>query len=152
MDMFEEAQALFGMIQMLGLTQEEVAKRLGVSQSYIANKLRLLRFSQRIREQIRAGQLSERHARALLRLHDDEDILFFIKKIKEDSLTVQTTEELVEAHLALLSSGGISDVVALIERVIHSYTETIRERGVRLKKTVEEGDGCATLSFRLEAI
>lgn len=151
MDMFEEAQALCGMIQMLGLTQDEVAKKLGVSQSYIANKLRLLRFSERVREQIRTGELSERHARALLRLHEDEDILLFIGKIKRESLTVQMTEELVEAHLSLCEGGGLSDVVALIERVVHAYTETIHQRGVRIKKVVEEGDGCTTLSFTLEA-
>ena len=152
MDMFEEAQALCGMIQMLGLTQEEVAKRLGVSQSYIANKLRLLKFSQRTREQIRTGELSERHARALLRLHEEEDILFFIKKIKEESLTVQTTEELIEAHLALDDGGGLSEVVALIERVVHAYSDTIHQRGVRMRKVVEERDGCTTLEFTLEAI
>ena len=150
MDMFEEAQALCGMIQMLGLTQEEVAKKLGVSQSYIANKLRLLRFSPKAREQIQAGELSERHARALLRLQDEEDILFFIRKIKDESLTVQTTEDLVEAHLALTEGGGLSEVVALIERLVHAYGDTIHQRGVRVRKVVEEGERTVTLSFTLE--
>lgn len=152
MDMFEEAQALCGMIQMLGLTQEEVARKLGVSQSYIANKLRLLKFSQRAREQIRQGELSERHARALLRLHEEEDVLFFIRKIKEESLTVQMTEELVEAHLALTEGGGLSEVVALIERLVHAYTETIHQRGVRLKKVVEEGADGVSLTYTLQRI
>lgn len=152
MDMFEEAQALYGMIQMLGLTQDEVARKLGVSQSYIANKLRLLKFSPRVREKIREGNLSERHARALLRLSLEEDILFLIEKIREDALTVQSTEEIVEAHLALFAGGGMADVVALIERVVHSYTETVHNKGFKIRKVVEEGDGEMTLTFTLQAI
>ena len=152
MDMFEEAQALCGMIQMLGLTQDEVARKLGVSQSYIANKLRLLKFSSRVREKIREGNLSERHARALLRLSCEEDILFLIEKIREDALTVQSTEEIVEAHLAFFAGGGMSDVAALIERVVHSYTETIHNKGFKVRKVVEEGEGEMTLTFTLQAI
>ena len=152
MDMFEEAQALSGMIQMLGLTQDEVAKKLGVSQSYIANKLRLLKFSPSVREKIRESGLSERHARALLRLPHDEDILFFVEKIRGDSLTVQSTEELVDAHLAFSDSSDISEVALLIERVVGSYMETIYSRGIRLKKIVEQGEDVATLTFHLEAI
>ena len=152
MDMFDEAQALCGMIQMLGLTQEEVAKRLGVSQSYIANKIRLLRFSPYVREQIRISGLSERHARALLRLQGDEDILFYVKKIKEEALTVQTTEELVDAQLSHTEGGGVADAVSLLEQVIRSYADAIHQRGVRIKKVVEENDGSTTLSLTLEAI
>ena len=152
MDMFDEAQALCGMIQMLGLTQDEVAKRLGVSQSYIANKLRLLKLSPEVRERIRQGELSERHARALLRLSDERDILFLIDKIREDRLTVQSTEELVDAHLALACGGGVSEVAELIERVVRSYTEAIRDKGVKMRRVVEENGERATLTFTLEAI
>lgn len=152
MDMFDEARSLSGMIEMLGLTQDEVAKRLGVSQSYIANKLRLLKFSDAVREKIRKTHVSERHARALLRLCREEDILFFLDKIREDSLTVQCTEELVDAHLSVGDGGNVYEVVALIERVIHAYTETVCSQGVRMKKVVEEKDGAATLTLTLEAI
>ena len=50
MNMFEEARALYGTIKMCGVTQEEIAKKLSVSQSYVANKLRLLKFSARMQE------------------------------------------------------------------------------------------------------
>ena len=152
MDMFEEAQALCGMIQMLGLTQDEVAKRLGVSQSYIANKIRLLRFSPTVREQIRCSGISERHARALLRLQNDTDILFLVNKIKEEGLTVQTTEELVDAQIALCDGAGITGAVTLIERVMYSYTDAIHQKGVRIKKVVEESEGAVTLSYTVARI
>ena len=64
----EEAAAIAQLVQRWGLSQEEAARRLGKSQSAVANKLRLLRLPETVVEQIRQGDLSERHARALLRL------------------------------------------------------------------------------------
>ena len=64
----EEAAAIAQLVQRWGLSQEEAARRLGKSQSAVANKLRLLRLPEAVVEQIRQGDLSERHARALLRL------------------------------------------------------------------------------------
>ncbi len=151
MDMFDEAQALAGMIHMLSLTQDEVAVRLGVSQSYIANKLRLLRLSPRVREKIREHSLSERHARAILRLPSEENALSMIERIARDSLTVQSTEQLVDALLSAKGDEGVIETVTLIERVVYSYLDTIHNLGVRIKKTVEEKDGVATLTFMLEA-
>ena len=52
MNMFEEARAVYGILRISGTTQEEAAKKLGVSQSYIANKLRLLKFSQPMQDLI----------------------------------------------------------------------------------------------------
>ena len=73
MNMFEEARTISGMIQMLGMTQSEVAKKLGTSQSYVGNKVRLLNLSEGIQKKILDLGLSERHARALLRLDDMEE-------------------------------------------------------------------------------
>lgn len=151
MDMFEEANALLGMIRMLSLTQEEIAGRLGVSQSYVANKLRLLKFSQGVREKIIARGLSERHARALLRLEDEEAILALIEQIARDALTVQSTEELVEALLLCADKRGVIETVSLIERLVYSYMNTIHTLGVRIRKTVEEKDGVAVLTFTVES-
>lgn len=70
---FEEAQAMEELIRRFGLKQEELAVRLGSAQSTVANKLRLLRLSQEERDIITDTGLSERHARALLKI-DDEDM------------------------------------------------------------------------------
>ena len=150
MDMFEEANALLGMIRMLSLTQEEIAGKMGVSQSYVANKLRLLRFSPAVREKIVANGLSERHARALLRLEEENTIFALIEQIARDALTVQATEELVDALLAASDKGGAIETVYLIERLVYSYMSTIHGFGARLRKTVEEKDGTVTLTFFVE--
>ena len=152
MDMFEEASALLGMIRMLSLTQEEIASRLGVSQSYVANKLRLLKFSPRVREKIIASGISERHARTLLRLEGDDTILHMIEQISRDALTVQSTEELVEALLLNKGRDGVLEAVSLIERLVYSYMETIKNHGVRIRKTVVDNEGFTTLTFTIEAV
>ena len=73
LDFVEEAEGLRRLIRMFGLRQEEAARRIGKSQSAVANKLRLLRLSQEERDIITDTGLSERHARALLKI-DDEDM------------------------------------------------------------------------------
>ena len=73
MNMFEEARSIKGMMEMLKITQEEMAKKLGVSQSYIANKIRLLKLGEEAERIVLDGRLTERHARCVLRLDDPEE-------------------------------------------------------------------------------
>ena len=70
LNMFEEAAAISALINLYGLTQDEVAEKLSSSQSYVANKLRLLRFSDEEQMLLLEKHLTERHARALLRVSD----------------------------------------------------------------------------------
>ena len=70
LDFVEEAEGIWQLIRLFGLSQEQAARRLGLSQSAVANKLRLLRLPQDVLERLRTEGLSERHARALLRLPD----------------------------------------------------------------------------------
>ncbi len=95
MNMFEEARSLDGMIKMRRLSQNQAAKMLGVSQSYVANKIRLLGLKKEHQDRIIATRLSERHARALLRLEEDlrSDAL---EKIIERGLTVSESEALID--------------------------------------------------------
>ena len=74
LDCMEEARAIAGLIESTGMTQQEAARRLGKSQPAVANKLRLLRLPGWVQEIVEEGQLSERHARALLRLEREEDL------------------------------------------------------------------------------
>ena len=92
----EEAEACQAILVEHGLTQEALARRLGRSPSAVANRLRLLRLPGAVREQLRTLNLSERHARALLRLEDEEDQLYAVKTAGAKKLTVRQLEALVE--------------------------------------------------------
>ena len=95
----EEAAAIARLIATYGLSQEQAAERLGKSQSAIANKLRLLRLPGTVVELLQQGDLSERHARALLRLADEEEQLAAAKTIIARGLNVAQTEEYIELLL-----------------------------------------------------
>ena len=95
----EEAECYSSLLEVYGLTQEELATRLGKSQSFIANKLRLLKLAPAVQAAISAANLSERHARALLSLRDEALQLSTIEKISEKGMSVKETETLVEKTL-----------------------------------------------------
>ena len=92
----EEAAAIAGLIKNYGLSQEQAAEKLGKSQPAIANKLRLLRLSPECMALLRENGLSERHARALLRLTDEEDRLAALRHIVACGCNVAQTEEYIE--------------------------------------------------------
>lgn len=93
---FEEAESFQKLMGLYGLTQEEVAEILGKSQSYVANKTRLLKLDPEVITAISENGLTERHARALLRVPDKEIQLEVIDKVAKKGYTVKKTEELVE--------------------------------------------------------
>ena len=92
----EEAEAYRNLLYRHGLTQEELAASLGKSQSAVANKVRLLKLSSAIREIIKDNSLSERHARALLRLEDEKEQINALKKITDKKLNARQTDELID--------------------------------------------------------
>lgn len=102
----EEAQSYYHLINDHGLTQEEVAQKVGKSQSTIANKLRLLRLSDSVRKQVIDQSLSERHARALLRLPDEVMQAEVLDKVIKNKLNVKKTEELIEKTRERLVTGN----------------------------------------------
>lgn len=93
---FEEAEAISTMIDMFGLTQEDVAVRLGKTQSTIANKMRLLKISRSERKMIIEYGFTERHARALLKVESPEVRMEIIQEIYERKLNVENTERLID--------------------------------------------------------
>lgn len=99
LDFFEEANGFKRLIEQFGLTQEEAARKVGRTQSAVANKLRLLRLSQQNMELIRCNNLTERHARALLRLNDEADRINVTNYIIEHELNVSRTEEYIDEFL-----------------------------------------------------
>lgn len=92
----EEAQAYNRLIEEYGMTQSELAERVGKKQSTISNKIRLLALPEDIQEEVIQNKLTERHARALLKLDDDEVRKFVVERIVSHGLNVRQTEKLID--------------------------------------------------------
>ena len=92
----EEAEAYKRLIEEHGLTQEELAARVGKDRSTVANALRLLRLPDAIKQAIVAGELSMGHARALLAIHDEGDLRKAAEKVIAEALSVRAVESLVQ--------------------------------------------------------
>ncbi len=92
----EEAMGYVSLMKNFNLTQEALAQRLGKSQSTIANKIRLLKMSESVRNQLLESGLSERHARALLKLDTEDDQIKAIHEIADKGLTVSQAEKRID--------------------------------------------------------
>ena len=100
LDFLEEAEGLQRLIRMFGMSQEEAARRIGNSQSAVANKLRLLKLPRDVLEALRQNGLSERHGRALLRLPDGESQRAALAAILEQGMTVAAADAYIDALLS----------------------------------------------------
>ena len=96
---FEEAEGYLNLIREHGFTQEELARRLSKNQSTIANKLRLLKLPKNVKTAVLKYGLTERHARSILRLHDERAQRKLIERVKNEGLSVKQTEDMVEREL-----------------------------------------------------
>ena len=96
----EEAEGYQNLIRDHGLSQDELARRLGKNQSTIANKRRILKLPMAVNRMLLQYSLTERHARALLRLHDEEMQMHVIQIIVQQNLNVKATEDLVERTIS----------------------------------------------------
>ncbi len=103
LSMFEQAGAIAALIDIYSLTQEQIAAHLSASQSYVANKLRLLKLSEQERELITEGRLTERHARACLKIKDGDMRISVIEHVIAHGLNVSATEEYIDRKLCMLS-------------------------------------------------
>jgi ParB family chromosome partitioning protein len=138
LQIFEEAEGIRRLIEEWGVTQEEAASRLGKSQSAIANKLRLLRLSESERAMISQAGLTERHARALLRIEKEEPRIRLLQKIIEENLNVRQTEELINEEIEQSERPQIiknkrtfviKDVRLFLNTIRHAV-DTMRQSGI----------------------
>ncbi|HHV25597.1 MAG TPA: nucleoid occlusion protein [Tissierellia bacterium] len=146
----EEAEGYYNLIKDHGFTQQELAEKLGKSQSTIANKLRILKLSDEIKKSLIDNKLTERHARALLKLPDDEMKEEVLHKVIKEDLTVKKTEKLIEDILNDLTkeeeSESNQNVKGLINFKIYLNTlknayNAIKETGIEAKyKEKDMGD------------
>ncbi len=100
LNFFEEAEACQALIEQHGLTREELCRRLCRSPSAVANRLRLLKLSPAVRAHIAAGEFSERHARALLRLGDEETQLKALARAAREQMNVRQFDALIDKLLS----------------------------------------------------
>lgn len=100
LDCFEEAEAIASLTELYSMSRDEVCLRLGLAQSTVSNKLRLLRFSAKERRLFAENGLTERHARALLRLEDETSRLGALMHIISEGLNVAQSESYVSSLLA----------------------------------------------------
>ena len=96
----EEARGMANLMRLYGLSQEECARRLGKSQSAVANKLRLLKLPEDVLRSLTENDLTERHGRALLRLPDNESRRAALELIVRDGLNVAQTDRYIDSLLA----------------------------------------------------
>ncbi len=120
LNMFEQAEAFARLIREFHLTQDEAARRVSMSQSAVANKLRLLRLTQEERETILSSGLTERHARALLKLNDPALRRDVLGRVLERHMNVSATEcyiEEIACQISRFQSKQARGVDAVSERV-----------------------------------
>ncbi|WP_283609773.1 ParB/RepB/Spo0J family partition protein [Faecalispora anaeroviscerum] len=138
LQIFEEAEGIRRLIEEWGVTQEEAASRLGKSQSAIANKLRLLRLSKVEQTMISHAGLTERHARALLRVESEAVRIRLLNRIIEENLNVRQTEELINEEIEKRTQPQavknkrtfvIKDVRLFLNTIRHAV-DTMRQSGI----------------------
>lgn len=141
----EEAVAYSKLIEIHGLTQEQLGKRLGKSQGSIANKLRLIRLPNEVKDALMSKQISERHARALLGLKEEPQMLKALNEVLKHGLTVNKTEQLVERRNGKERikeeriQKGITQDIRIAVNTIKKTVDMVRQTGVELE-VIEESD------------
>ena len=152
---FEEAEAIAAYLRRTGRTQEEAAAALGRSPSAVANKLRLLRLSPVCREKLGEAGLSERHARALLRLEDEAERLAALKHIADHRLNVAQTEQYIQRRLDAIQSAPqqrrtfILKDVRLFLNSVDRGLRLIREAGVDAVTKRDDTEDAILLTIRI---
>ena len=135
MNMFDEARAMSGTLALCKITQAELAGRLGVSQSYVANKLRLLSLPEGIQRKIIEHGVSERHERSLLRVSSEARQSEILDKIIDRGLTVRECEALVEMEVErdvprIIEEARASERVTSFRSFVDGGIATLRSLGV----------------------
>lgn len=156
--MFEEARGISRLIRKYNLTQEEAAAKLGKKQSTVANKLRLLKLTMDEQDWINQAGLSERHARALLRIADENLRKEALSKIISESLNINQTEELVD-NIISSSFIAVDDKhrkkrvvikdVRIFINTINKAVDTMRLAGINAVSKRAENDDYIEYTVRI---
>ena len=142
LNIFEEAAAIASLIELHKLTQEEIATELSLTQSAIANKLRLLRLSDAEKTAILDNKLTERHARALLKIKDASERTNALTYIVKNGFNVKQSEEYIEKLLSPEQNDSKNEnydyknLISTIKRAV----ENTRKHGTEIKTSRTETD------------
>ncbi len=152
----EEAEALAAFVRRSGLTQEEAARQLGCSASALANKLRLLRLSPACAQILVQSSLSERHARAVLRLQDEGERLSALRHMAAAHLNVAQAEQYVERRLHALQTTPPARRRSYIIKDVRLFLNSVdrglglmRDSGIDARSDRAETDDAIVLTIRI---
>lgn len=141
----EEAKAYHQLLEMHSLTQEALAQRLGKNQSTIANKLRLLKLPEPVQDALMKKEITERHARALIKLKDEQKQLEILRLIIEKDLNVKQTEEKIASmqkekkpERKRPQLKGISKDVRIAMNTIRQSLNMVSDSGVKVESDEQE--------------
>ena len=157
LDFIEEAEGIFQLIKLYGMSQEEAARRLGKSQPAIANKLRLLKLPPDVLDILREEELTERHGRALLRLPDATAIRSALAYIIEHDLNVVSTDNYIDALIEKQNAGAhqkpkrtfiMKDVRLFMNTVRHGL-DLMKQGGIDAGLKREETDDALILTISI---
>ena len=149
LDFIEEAKGISMLMSTWSMSQEQTARVLGKSQSAIANKLRLLRHSAPVLELLRQKSLTERHARALLKLKNEEEKIKVIDYIARMGLSVTRTEQYIDD---LLKAGEKKVPQANVDLFLKNVTQNlsrIQKSGVQAISERRETDSQIVLTITI---
>lgn len=153
----EEAEGFQQLLVQFGFTQEELARRVGKSQSTIANKLRLLKLAPEVRQRLQGARLSERHARALLKLEEPVAQQEVLRAVCEGQLNVRQTEELIArqqeqpaapAKERKRLSGVVRDVRIFLN-TIQQVVDAMRSSGLAVEMSQRQEEEQIVLELRI---
>lgn len=157
----EEAEGFQQLIANFGFTQEELAKRVGKNQSTVANKMRLLKLPPEVRQVLVEDNLTERHARSLLKLENREHQMEVLNAVHQNGLNVRETEDLVEGILEDISremskkAAPKRNVVKIIKDVriflnsINHIVGEMKKAGLKIKVQQEQDDDYIIINMRI---
>jgi len=157
LDFIEEAMAFERLIEDFGINQTQLAEKLGKSQSTIANKMRILKLPDSVKKELREAKLTERHARALLKIEDEEVLLSILEKIVKKDLNVSETEKLVNSIAEDLNIKKMKDkryvrnfinYKIYINTIKNAYNEIVKT-GIEAKFEQQESDEFIEIKVRI---
>ena len=149
LDFVEEATGISRLMEQWGMSQEQIARLLGKSQSAVANKLRILRHSRSVLEALRASGLTERHARALLKIPTEPEKMAAIQQIARLNMSVARAERYIDDLLAGKENGNARVNLGAFFNNLNQTLQKIQLSGIQAVSERRETDSQIVLTITI---